>query len=440
MMNYGFCIPDNPCEYRVVGMRAPPGTPLSMVKARYEAEFPDAATDKKTNEDKYYVFSVSYPHVDRTAPLEFSIFSPDLLRAVSIIAANDRELETLEVMRDGFHIPLQVYGNTRNLLASLNQILLELLTHIQKHRMSDPSSSSSPTNLKQLYAKMYRDSQIQLSKTAVLFAYWTLNLARMRKSEYEEQGKERLLDSFLSSVVIPTGSFSAETIAQIRTRILDRQSLLTIINGKIHVEELFLFGELFALLPVEIQRPVENCLRTMKSEAARAIILSTGGDVPSSSGREEEEGNGPHSMLSFAMFICFVVADHRKNERWLSHRLKKWCRFLLETYPPPPPDVAWVLPDEDDETFLETVDQLVEGHHQKQDSNNRLFSAISYLLGDKEEEEDWWLSPNWLRWAWLVLEQEMVMNMVDDPLKYIVEQDSNKAGFSTRSFLYIPQD
>lgn len=469
MMNYGFCIPDNPCEYRVVSLRAPPGSPLSVAKARYEAEFPDASNNGKTAEDKYYVFSVSYPLVDPHAPLEFSIFSPDLLRAVSVIAANERELETLEVTREeGFHIPLEHYGNTRNLFAALNQILLELVSHIQKLHLSGRDLPSSPKNLKQLHSKIYRDSQIQLSKTAIIFAYWTLSLAR-RGAEEEE--KANLLNSFLSRI---TGIFTTETIEQIRSKILDRESLLTKIKGKHVPKELFQFRELFNLLPVEMQQPAEICLRTIISEAKRAIAISSDNDGPSSG--DEEEGNGPHSILSFATFICFVVAAYRKandNNQLLSlsPRLTKWCQFLLERYPPPPADVTWVLPDEDDEAFLQAFDQaVVESHLQDSSSSStQLFSPVAHLVGDapdrtqddKEDDEgegeDWWLSPNWLRWAWLVLEQETVMNMVDDPVRYLINMDYNNdnnkgAGkqpgpgpgptgfsFSTKNFLYIPQ-
>ncbi|KAL1965034.1 hypothetical protein VTN77DRAFT_6094 [Rasamsonia byssochlamydoides] len=491
MMNYGFCIPENPCEYRVVSLRTPPGSPLSMAKARYEAEFATANGNNKATEDKdtekYYVFSVSYPLVDPTAPLEFSIFSPDLLRAVSVIAANERELETLEITRDdGFHIPLDTYGNSRNLLASLNQILLELMTHIQKLQLSGRDLPSSPKNLKQLYAKMYRDSQIQLSKTAILFAYWTLSLSRRQRTGEESsvgtrEEKESLVDLFLSRIT-STGTFTPETIDQIRSKILGQESLLTKTQGKEKQQlqlqgELFQFGELFSLLPMEMQQPAEKCLRTIMSEARRVIIIND--SSPSKEGKddddeeEDEEGNGPHSILEFATFICFLIAAHRKynknnnNKSSLSPRLTKWCHFLLETYPPPPADVTWVLPDEDDEAFLQAFDQVVE-NQQDQDSNpsNRLFSTIAHLVGDapgytqkdkdedKEEGADWWLSPNWLRWAWLVLEQETVMNMVDDPVGYLVSLEKSldgdavnseggkqvTTGFSTRNFLYIPQE
>ena len=49
---------------------------------------------------------------------------------------------------------------------------------------------------------------------------------------------------------------------------------------------------------------------------------------------------------------------------------------------------------------------------------------------------DWWLSPNWLRWAWLVLEQEMVMNVVDDPFKEMC--GGIRGNLKMTNLLYIP--
>src|SRR5690242_1320564 len=123
MMNYGFCIPDNPCEYRVVSLRAQPDSPLAQIKAQHELHFPKSAggnnsssKDSDSNqEDKYYLFSISYPLLDSSQPLEYSIFSPDLLHALSVIVANDRELETVTIDSDGFQVSRNQYADSRNL-------------------------------------------------------------------------------------------------------------------------------------------------------------------------------------------------------------------------------------------------------------------------------------------------------------------------------------
>jgi hypothetical protein len=429
MMNYGFCIPDNPCEYRVVSLRTPPGSPLSEIKNHHEQQFPRSRNRDQT-EDKYYVFSIAYPLIDSKQPLELSIFSPDLLRAVSVIAANNRELETLKMDQDGFHIPLEPYGNSRNLIASLNQISIELISYIQKLEFS-AHPLGSPRNLKQLYAKQFRESQIQLSRTACFFANWTISLSRATEAEapVDANGKERRIESLLSRMT--PGILSANTADQIRSRILDRGSLLP----QHKYGELFQFTGLFGLLPAQMQTSCENCLRGIISEAQQAIVI--GEDGPA------EEGSGPHSLMAFTTYICFIVAVYRRDSKSLSPRLRRWCQFLFDTYTPPPADVVWALPDEDDEAILSAFDQLIDDH-----VSDELLSGVTPFVGQQpgqgqRGERDWWLSPNWVRWAWLVLEQESIMSMVDDPLEYIVtspELSVPGTGLRTKNLLYISRD
>lgn len=419
MMNYGFCIPGNPVDYRVVSLRAPPGSPLYEAKGRQQQQFPNAQV--KT-EDRYYVFNVSYPLLDPNAAMEHSIFSPDLFDAVSVLSANDREFETLEVSEDALRIPVQPYGNSRNILASLSQIVIELVTHIVKLKSS--AQTSQPQNLKQIHAKMYRDSQVTLSETAMIIAEWTLARAREQGiTTSSGPGKEKLLESHLSR--LPAGKFSEETIAQIRSTILGRKSLLK------HEGELFQFRDLFGALPAEMQEPCRNCLRNVLSHAEQFIAP-----------QKPDNASGP---LGFSVFLCFLIATYRftisspeDGKVQLSPRLARWARFLLDTYPAPPDDVAWVLPDEDDEALLSNFDDLVETMRAQ---NPQFFSSVARLTGNWQDD-GWWLSPNWLRWAWMAAEQEMV-NVPDDPLRFVTTGSLGAGGpvmLSTISYLYIPHD
>ncbi|KAL1999632.1 hypothetical protein VTN02DRAFT_4256 [Thermoascus thermophilus] len=419
MMNYGFCIPGNPVDYRVVSLRAPPGSPLYEAQGRQRQLFPDAPV--KT-EDRYYVFNVSYPQLDPNAAMEHTIFSPALFDAVSVLSANDREFETLQVSEEAVRIPVQPYGNSRNILASLSQIVIELITHIVKLKSS--AQTSQPQNLKQIHAKMYRDSQVTLSETALVIAEWTLARAREQGTTASGgPGREKLLESLLSR--LPAGKFSDETIAQIRSTILGRESLLK------HEGELFQFRDLFGALPAEMQEPGRNCLRSVLSQAERFIAP-----------QRPDNASGP---LGFAVFLCFLVATYRlttgspeDGRVQLSPRLARWARFLLDTYPAPPDDVAWVLPDEDDEALLSNFDDLAETMRSQ---NPQFFSSVAHLTGDWQDDA-WWLSPNWLRWAWMAAEQETV-NVPDDPLRFVTTGSLGAGGpvmLSTTSYLYIPQD
>ncbi|GAM41688.1 NADH-ubiquinone oxidoreductase 51 kDa subunit [Talaromyces pinophilus] len=340
----------NPCEYRVVSLRAPPDSPLAQIKAQYEQHFPKPVDRKDSayhnQEDNYYVFSLSYPLLDSSHPLEYSIFSPDLLHALSIIVANDRELETVIIDSDGFRISQNQYAGSRNLIASLNQIVIELLSYIQRLEVSG-SRLGEPKNLKQVFAKQFRESHIGLSRMAVFVANWTL--VRSRRA-LEEGGRDEVLDGLLSR--IPEQIFDGEKKGKIRERILSRESLLSDHQSGV----LFRFEDLFQLLPPHLQGIARQCLEGLTTRTKEAISIDDG----TGSGSATE--SGPHALFAYAAFTNLVIAIHRHNPSQLSPRLSTWSEFLLNTYPAPPSDVSWTLPDETDETILSAFDSFINDH------------------------------------------------------------------------------
>ncbi|KAB8216523.1 hypothetical protein BDV33DRAFT_178820 [Aspergillus novoparasiticus] len=414
MMNYGFCLPNNPCDYRIVSLRAPPGSPLQMARSQQLEMFPGLA---KETDDAYYVFNVFYPLLAPDTPMEHSIFSPALFDAVSILAANNRELETLEVTEQGIRIP-DAYGNSRTTLAALSQIIIELITHIVKLR-SSAADLQNPGNLKQTHAKIYRDSQIMLSETALVIAAWTLNRARQHNFGGSWEETKQLLRSHM--VRVPSGKFPDEIRSRIQVRILERQSVLAN-NG-----ELFVLDDLLEILPVEMQQPCKACLQGITQNAGRAIPML--------------RGSLETSPFAFPIFLCFIRAAHSDGESncgtvSLSSRLSKWARCLLENYPAPPEDVLWALEDEDDEQLLGMFDNVLEGIKTR---NSAIFSDLEKFTGEWQGD-NWWLSPNWLRWAWMITEQESVQ-VPEEPLALLAagQPGQGQVMLSTASCLYIPQ-
>lgn len=406
MMNYGFCLPDNPCDYRIVSLRAPPGSPLQQAKSYQSKTYPGASED-----DHYYVFNIFYPLLAPGTAMEHTIFSPALLNAVSVLGANDRELETLEISEHDIRIPDQ-YGNSRSLLAALSQAMIELITHIVKLKSSG-EALQQPENLKQSNGKIYRDSQIMLSETALIIAAWTLMRSRQHGLSGTWEETKNLLSSHMAR--IPAGKFPEEVVSRIRVRVLERESLLA------NSGELFSLNDLFGILPSGIQGPCKTCFEKVFTRAEK--------DIPPIRGAE--------SPFAFPMFLSLMAAIHRASgEPRLSPRMARWTSFLLEKYPPPPTDVAWMLEDEDDEHLASLFDDVLETMR-TQDA--AVFSEVGELTGSKQEDA-WWLSPNWLRWAWMVMEQETVQTP-DDPLRMLATspgQDS--VMLSTVSYLYIPAE
>ncbi|OJJ49053.1 hypothetical protein ASPZODRAFT_91268 [Penicilliopsis zonata CBS 506.65] len=407
MMNYGFCLPDNSCDYRIVSLRAPPGSPLAQAKAYQLQAFPDLAKDP---EDHYYVFNIFYPLLAPDSPMEHTIFSPALFNAVSVLAANNRELETLEISEDGIQLPL-VYGNSRAVLAALGQIIIELITHILKLRAS-AQGLPQPQNLKQRHAQLYRDSQIHLSETALVIASWSLRRAREHNLGDSWEQTKQLFGSHMSEV--PAGKFSDAILSRIYVRILERNPLLS------QVGELLEFNDLFALLPSAAQELCRSFFPKLLVRAGRHV-----------SALQAYPGQSP---LAFPLFLSFVAATHLSGKSELPPRLSRWAAFLLDKYPPPPEDVAWQLEEEDDEALMAEFDQFIaatkEGH-------SSFYVEVTQLTGTTDDRNDW-LSPNWLRWSWMIVEQESVM-LPEKPLQFLaVDPSGETAMLSTQSYLYIP--
>lgn len=411
MVNYGFCLSNNPCDYRIVSLRAPPGSPLYEAKLAQQQMYPEVA---KETDDPYYVFNIFYPLLAPDTPMEHSIFSPALFNAVSVLAANDRELESLEISEQGIRIPNQ-YGTSRTILAALSQIIIELITHVIKLRAS-AGDLEKPKNIKQTHGKIYRDSQIMISETALIIAAWTLNRAQQHGYTGTWEQTKNILVAHMARV--PAGKFPEEIVSRIRVRILERPSILTA-NG-----ELFALNDLYNSLPDKMRQPCTSSLQSILTTTERVIPML--------------RGSGESSPFVFPIFVCFITAVYRAapDTSELPPRLANWARFLLEKYPPPPDDVAWMLEDEDDEQLASLLDEEV--LETMRTRNQAVFDDLATFTGDWTGDS-WWLSPNWIRWAWMLVEQESVQ-APDDPLQMLSGGGSGQVMLSTVSYLYIPQD
>ncbi|KAL4821766.1 hypothetical protein BDW67DRAFT_189717 [Aspergillus spinulosporus] len=430
MMNYGFCLANNPCDYRTVSLRAPPGSPLYFAREQQKQLFPNSS--KNDAEDPFYVFNIFYPLLAPDTPMEHSIFSPALFNAISVLSANQRELETLEISEHAIQIP-NTYGNSRAAISALSQIVIELITHIVRLKSSEPAESKQPRNLKQKHAKLYRESQISLSESALVIASWSVQRARTHGLQGSWDETKRLLSQHMSR--IPQGKFSESVQSRIQVRILERPSIL------LHSGELFSFPELLSLLQLcgaDVFPTAQECFDTILRTASRRIPALRGIDKNA-------------SPLRFPLFACFVVAVHTTNghkhssvpshERhsFLPQRLSRWASFLLDHYLPPPDNVAWALQDEEDEGLVSEFDEVL---GELRERNKDLFKNLEPFTGVGHGNADaWWLSPNWVRWAWMMTEQETVQ-VPEDPLALLEGGDGEGASvmLETETYLYLPQE
>lgn len=399
-MNYGFCIAGNPTDYRIVKLGVKPDSPLSIAKARQCEIFPSVA---KNTDDHYYIFNVYYPLLAPERPMEHSTLSPALFNAMTVMQANQRELRQLEITEAGISIPA-TYGNGHCALAALAQISFELIAHIMMLQESGQGLPSEPANLKQTFAKIYRDGLITLDKTALVIASWTIVRAREHSRSGEWNDIKSLLEEHMNR--IPEGQFTQDVLSRIQMRILERESVIKR-NG-----ELFRIGELYDLLPPDMRGPSRQCFDRILGWASQQIPAL---------------GTDPQAL--FAIVIALLTATHRSSTAnlRLSSRLTTWMDFLLEQYPPPTSADAELSPEEG----RHSIDALGQLARNENAGSWAIQDGVTWI-----SEGSGWLEPSWLQWAWRVVNQEMVLIPLD-PLQVLAVENS---GMAKQAVLYVPQE
>lgn len=397
LMNYGFCILNNPTDYRIVKLGLPPDSPLGQAKARHAELFPEMTT----NEDPYYIFNIFYPLLAREGPMEHSIFSPALFNAISVAQANDRERKKIKIAETGISIP-GGYGSGRNTLAVLAQISFELIAHIAHLQETAQGLPEKPANLKQTFAQIYRSGQITLDKTALVIAAWTILRAREHQRSERWEDIKILLSEHMQRISHTMDHFTPEIISRIRVRVLERQSLLSK-NG-----ELYRLGEIYSLLPAEMQEPSQKCFGRILSEASSQRVPALQTD--------------PQAL--FALVVNLLVATRRSTQvqSKLSSRLTRWVDFLLEEYP---------LQSNPEDGCCEVLEQLGAYARNQGAQSWAESDGVNWLGLDSG-----WLDSKWLQWAWRVVKGEMVLIPLD-PLQVLI---TGSPELPKQAVLYVPQE
>jgi hypothetical protein len=395
-MNYGFCIAGNPTDYRIVHLGVKTDSPLGQAKARQLELFPQVAENV---EEHYYIFNPYYPLLAPETPMEHSIFSPALFNALTVMESNARERKMLEITEDNIRIT-PGYGNNHSLYAALAQISFELIAHSMNLKASAEDLPSEPTNLNHIHSQIYRNGQILLDEAALIIASWCIARGREHKRGDSWEDTKILLHELMER--FPAGLLSDDVLSRIRVRILERPSLITK-NG-----ELFRLGELFSLLPAEMQDPSQACFQHILREVSQ--------NVP-------PVASDPQTL--FATVICLLAATYNSPEARsrLPSRLSRWVSFLLEQYP---------LPSDAEGQVSEPLRLFQE--------YTRAVSPASWAPDDGVNwlaENSGWLDAKWLQWAWTVVGSEMVMIPLD-PFEILKMEGS--LSMLKQACLYVPQE
>ncbi|CAI7604500.1 unnamed protein product [Penicillium bialowiezense] len=396
LVNYGFCLKNNPTDYRIVHLGVKPDSPLGQAKARQLELFPELA---KNVDDHYYIFNPFYPLLGPDTAMEHSIFSPALFNALTVMESNAHEREMLEITDGGIRIT-PAYGNGHCIYAALAQISFEMIAHAYTLKASAQDLPSQPATLNQTHGQIYRNGQTTLDYAALIIATWTIARGREHKRGESWDDIKVLLSELMARV--PAGLLSDEVLSRTRVRILERPSLVSK-NG-----ELFRLGELFSLLPADMQEPAQTCFQH--------VLAVVSQEVP-------PVASDPQTL--FATVVCLLVATYNSPEARskLPSRLTKWMAFLLEKYSLA--SVASMDASEPLRLFQEYTNSEQPG---------------SWAPGDGAgwfAEGSGWLESDWLQWAWAVAGAEMVMI----PLQSLeVLNMEGEPSMLKQACLYVPQE
>jgi hypothetical protein len=200
---------------------------------------------------------------------------------------------------------------------------------------------------------------------------------------------------------IPENHFSDEIMSRIRVRVLERQSLLPK-NG-----ELFRLGEIYSLLPEDMQEPSQICFTRILGQA--------------SSQRVPKLQTDPQAL--FALVVNLLAATRRSTQvqSKLSSRLTRWIDFLLEEYP-------LSVNTEDESDVLEQLGAYARNQNAGTWAES---DGVSWL-----DDESGWLESKWLQWAWRVVNGEMVLIPLD-PLQVL---ETGSPAMPKQAVLYVPQE
>jgi hypothetical protein len=385
MLGYGFAIASNPFDHFSVGLRVPICSPLAQTRTWY--------LDKKKPEDfQCYIFNGEHPRATSASCLEASVFSFDLLDSISVLCANDRELQAMFESKKTYistRLASKAVGNNRNLLHTFVQLYRECQQRLSLLQKSDPASNGEVASTpQQRYAQIYRDSQLEILATAKILCEYTFSRAQTQPSE----------DVFKMLRTASDWTNLDQIAGRNLIRLLQHHVPLT------QPYELFGFAQLSRLLPGR------------NPEAVLALD-------------ETALGSTPHSQhVRLALLIAVLGALAKEA---LPSRFRAWFHKLHEWYN----GESWstlATPDAD-EKVQALLTNIVENIDQR---------TLQSLLAPKRPHLQKLVDVKALIWAWNVVGEESVQI----PCELALEQHGNGNGIRNGDgagagllVLYVPQ-
>jgi hypothetical protein len=360
LLAYGFTIENNPFDHLVIGIKAPPGSPLNVARKAWKQDL------RSDPERRCFIFDHKHPESTSAISLETSLFSFDLLDSISILCANDREMQSMNTRRQSLmsfclNKKTPKFDDGRVILATLSQLLRECSARAERLRSTDPARTVpglEPANAKQRHAKIYRDRQLEIVETAVALCKFVLKCAINGTS-----GDEQMLVALQDEV--PDAA-----LGNLRT-LVGRHSRLT------HPLELLDCDALVEMVP--------NSHRLRKCLSELEVHLLAAGALPDPKGR-----------LAVALSALYSEYSHGVK---LPHRVTEWIKQLVAWYPVDP--TSWA--------YVPTPGPWAPGDEPPQELISLLTArALMSPTTPAESDVKRWLKPERLCWGWNVMEEEKV--------------------------------
>ena len=155
LLAYGFTIENNPFDHLVISIKAPPGSPLDLARETWKQDL------RSDPEKRCFIFDHKHPESTSAIALETSLFSFDLLDSISILCANEREMQSMMAKNQSlmsYCLGKQPkFQDGRIILATLSQLLRECTVRADKLRNTDPSRDDPRPGALQLEATQCQD-------------------------------------------------------------------------------------------------------------------------------------------------------------------------------------------------------------------------------------------------------------------------------------------
>jgi hypothetical protein len=370
LLAYGFILDDNPFDHFGISIKAPPGSPLDMARKTWKQDL------RQDAERRCFIFDVKHPQSTSAVALEVSLFSFDLLDSISILCANEREIQSMNMRNQSLMSfcldKSPKFEDGRIILATLSQLLRECKTRAARLKSTDPSHITPglrPTTVKQRHAKAYRDGQLEIVETAAALAEFVLKRAGSRETTDDEKVIGEVEDH------LPPAAFK-----NLRTLVSRHNRRLT------ETHELLDYSTLTEMTqsPDRLRKCISELEQHQKSLSKHAGSTSTPAELEK-------------SRLAAALSALYSEYSHGVS---LPHRVSEWIKQLVEWYPVDPSSWAYV-PD---------PGPWPPGEEPPPELMNLLAAraAMSPAL-PTESALKRWLRPERLCWGWNVMEEEKIV-------------------------------